>query len=90
MNPTSRLWLPLLSRILLCLYPQNAEALAGDLLESLAKGRSRVWLWRQIAVTLAVGLSARTRRDWPALVYASVGTLLLGYAEQRSREVRRR
>jgi len=37
------------------------QALIGDLLEEYERRRSRVWLWRQMAAAVAVGLTGRAR-----------------------------
>ncbi len=40
-------------------------ALIGDLLEEYELRRSRVWLWKQVLVAIAVGLSGRVRSPEP-------------------------
>ncbi|HZZ40676.1 MAG TPA: hypothetical protein VFE06_16195 [Acidobacteriaceae bacterium] len=46
------------------------QGLTGDVLEELAEGRSKRWLWRQVALSIAAGISGVVRRTWPALMFA--------------------
>lgn len=43
--------------------PKN-ESLMGDIIEEYARGRSRVWYWRQVLVALAAGLVQEVREHW--------------------------
>jgi non-heme chloroperoxidase len=44
-------------------FGRKNEALAGDLLEELAHGRSAAWLWRQVGLAIGAG-ALSTLRDW--------------------------
>jgi len=57
------------------------EELIGDLLEELARGRSRWWLWQQLIGLYGFAVVAQARRQarlTPAVVAAALGALLLG------------
>jgi hypothetical protein len=56
------------------------EALIGDLLEELSRGRSRWWLYQQLIGLYGVALVARARdhaRLRPSLVAIALGAVLL-------------
>ncbi len=57
--PAPRLAVALLQRF------STDPALVGDLLEEYETGRSRLWLWRQVAVTLALVLRGRAHEPAP-------------------------
>src|SRR5215472_15170633 len=38
------------------------EALAGDLIEEYAQGRSAAWYWRQVLIAVLIGCSNQVRR----------------------------
>lgn len=48
------------------------EALAGDLLEEFRRGRSASWYWRQVLVAIVIGFAGGLRKQWPAVVYATL------------------
>ena len=57
------------------------EALVGDLLEEIARGRSRYWAWQQLIGMAAFALVAHARnhaRVTPHLVAVVLGAALLG------------
>jgi hypothetical protein len=58
------------------------DSLAGDLIEQLARGRSRAWCWRQVIVALGLApLSALQRAPWMAAIKAvllALGLISLG------------
>jgi hypothetical protein len=57
------------------------EELIGDLLEEIARGRSRWWLYRQLIGLYGLTLAARARdhaRIRPSLVAGALGATLLG------------
>jgi hypothetical protein len=58
------------------------ESLAGDLIEQLACGRSRAWVWRQVLAAVAIApLSALRRAPWMAAIKAALlalGLITLG------------
>ncbi len=57
------------------------EALVGDLLEEIAHGRSRCWVWQQVIGLGWFALVARTRqhaRVTPHLIALAVSLVLLG------------
>lgn len=57
------------------------EALVGDVLEEIARGRSRWWLWQQVIGLYGCALVAHVRkhgRVTPPLVALAVGVVLLG------------
>jgi hypothetical protein len=59
----------------------NREALIGDLLEEVASGRSRFWLYRQVLGLYGFALVARARtraRLTPHAVALVLGAVLLG------------
>lgn len=49
-------------------YGEQQEALAGDLVETFAEGRSRRWFWRQTFIALGA-------RMWPQFCYAIAGVV---------------
>jgi hypothetical protein len=59
-----------------------AEAVVGDLLEGLHRGKTVSWFWRQAAETLAVGAARASLRWTPAMVFAAGWSLL--YPEWRT------
>jgi len=66
--PALALWL--LER---CGSGSRAESLAGDLIEEYGQGRSRGWLWRQVAVALGVAMLRFMRTmTWIILLRASL------------------
>jgi hypothetical protein len=59
----------------------SREALVGDLLEEIARGRSRFWAWQQLAGLVAFALVAHAQnhaRVTPHLVALGLGLVLLG------------
>ena len=59
----------------------SREALVGDLLEEIARGRSRFWAWRQLLGLAAFELLAHAQsraRMTPHLVALVLGVVLLG------------
>jgi hypothetical protein len=59
----------------------SREALIGDLLEEIARGRSRWWLYRQLIGVYGLALAAQARhhaRLRPSLVAAALAATLLG------------
>jgi len=57
------------------------EALVGDLLEEIARGRSRSWICQQLLGLYGVALAAHVRRHarvTPAVVALGLGVMLLG------------
>jgi hypothetical protein len=57
------------------------EALIGDLLEEIAGGRSRWWLWQQLIGVYGLALAAHARhqaRLRPCVVALGLSVLLLG------------
>jgi hypothetical protein len=57
------------------------EALIGDLLEEIARGRSRWWLYQQLIGLYGLALAAHARhhaRLRPSVVAAALGVTLLG------------
>lgn len=57
------------------------EALVGDLLEEIARGRSRFWLWQQLMGLCGFALVAHARnhaRVTPHLVALALSVVLLG------------
>jgi hypothetical protein len=57
------------------------EALIGDVLEEIARGRSRWWLYQQLIGLYGVALAAQARqhaRLRPSLVAIALGAVLLG------------
>jgi hypothetical protein len=57
------------------------EALIGDLLEEIAGGRSRWWLYHQLIGLYGVALAAQARhhaRLRPSIVAIALGAMLLG------------
>jgi len=66
--PALALWL--LER---CGSASYAESLAGDLIEEYRQGRSRGWLWRQVAMALGVALQRFIRTmPWIIVLRASL------------------
>lgn len=55
---------------------RNREAIAGDLLERFAEGRSDGWFWRQVLVEIVVGASSQFRL-WTEICVAAAGTALI-------------
>src|SRR6185369_6327805 len=55
---------------------RNREAIAGDLLERFAEGRSDGWFWRQVLVEIVVGASSQFRL-WTETCVAAAGTALI-------------
>jgi hypothetical protein len=61
--------------------PGIREALIGDLIEEIARGRPRRWAWRQVVGLFGVALVAHARRHarvTPHLVALALATVLLG------------
>ena len=62
--------------------PSYRESLAGDLIEQLARGRSRAWCWRQVIAALSLApLSVLQRAPWMAALKAALlalGLITLG------------
>ena len=59
------------------------EALIGDLLEEIARGRSRWWLCQQLIGLYGLALAAHVRhrgRLTPSMVALTIGAVLLGGA----------
>lgn len=57
------------------------EALVGDLLEEIARGRSRLWLCQQLIGLYGLALAAHARRQarlTPGVVALALGIVLLG------------
>jgi hypothetical protein len=57
------------------------EALIGDLLEEISRGRSRLWLYQQLIGLYGLALAARARhhaRLTPCVVAVALGAVLLG------------
>ena len=57
------------------------EALVGDLLEEIARGRSRWWLWQQLIGVYGLALAAHARhqaRLTPCVVALGLSVVLLG------------
>ena len=54
----------------------TTEALAGDLVEEMQKGRSAGWLWRQVLTAITAGLLNRLRDSAAPLVFCVVWTSL--------------
>ncbi len=57
------------------------EALVGDLLEEIALGRPRLWVWRQVVGLCGFALMAQARtcaRVTPFVVALAVGAILVG------------
>ena len=57
------------------------EALIGDVLEEIARGRSRWWLCQQVIGLYGLALAAHARRHarlTPCLVAVALGAVLLG------------
>ena len=57
------------------------EALIGDLLEEIARGRSRWWLWQQLFGLYGLALAAHARhhaRLTPLVVALALSVVLLG------------
>jgi hypothetical protein len=57
------------------------EALIGDLLEEIARGRSRWWLWQQLIGLYGLTLAAHARhhaRLTPLIVALALAVVLLG------------
>ena len=74
----SRLALRLLARADAC---GTREALIGDLLEEIARGRSRWWLWQQLIGLYGLALAAHARRHarlTPSVVALALCVVLLG------------
>jgi hypothetical protein len=53
--------------------PGDHDALAGDLIERLREGQTRVWFWRQVLVACGVGILGKIRLHWPQFCYAVAG-----------------
>lgn len=67
--------------------PGAREALVGDLLEEMARGRSGWWVWQQVIGLWTVDLVAGARRQarvTPQLIVLLLGVLLLGGASVAS------
>jgi hypothetical protein len=61
----------------------TGEALVGDLLEEISRGRSRWWLGQQVIGLYVVALAAHTRhhaRLTPSIVALALSVVLLGGA----------
>ena len=59
----------------------SREALVGDLLEEIGRGRSRFWAWQQLAGVAGFALLAHAQRHarvTPYLVALALGVVLLG------------
>ena len=59
----------------------SREALVGDLLEEIGRGRSRFWAWQQLIGLAGFALVARARHHWrvtPHLIALVIGVALLG------------
>ena len=59
----------------------SREALVGDLLEEIARGRGRFWAWRQLVGLAGFALVAHAQRHarvTPHLVALTLGVVLLG------------
>jgi hypothetical protein len=57
------------------------EALVGDLLEEIARGRSRLWAWQQLIGLVGFALVAHVQhhaRVTPRVVALGLGAVLLG------------
>ena len=57
------------------------EALIGDLLEEISRGRSRLWLCQQLIGLYGLALAAHARRHarlTPCIVAVALGAVLLG------------
>jgi hypothetical protein len=69
-------------RLLACADASGTrEALVGDLLEEIAHGRSRWWLWRQLIGVYGLALAAHARhqaRLTPCVVALGLSAVLLG------------
>jgi len=59
-------------------YFERNEALAGDLQEEFASGRSGRWYWRQALQVIGRGVRRNVASDWPGLIFV----ILVGYLPQ--------
>jgi hypothetical protein len=69
--------------------PGTRDALVGDLLEEIARGRSRAWVCRELLGFYGAALAANVRaqaRVTPFLVTAALSLILLGGASIASLE----
>jgi hypothetical protein len=77
-HPRFAMWL--LDRLDPC---GTREALIGDLVEEMARGRSRVWVWRQVAAVGALAAAGCVRNRAPQtarLVTFALGLFMFGGA----------
>ena len=57
--------MPRLALALLGRFVPESDALAGDLIEEFQRGKSRTWLWLQVAAAIATSLLKRSRTIRP-------------------------
>jgi hypothetical protein len=62
--------------ILAHVCPGDNDALTGDLIERFREGQTRGWVWRQVFITLTLGVLSEIRRHWPHFCYAIAGTVM--------------
>ncbi len=55
---------------------RDPEALSGDLLEQVHGGRPMAWLWRQVAVAVAIGVCRRARAGILPLTFSAAWSTL--------------
>jgi hypothetical protein len=60
---------------------EDNEALAGDLSEEFAQGRSVTWYWYQVFVAILVALSKELRTRWVTFLFAIIVSGVVSYRQ---------
>jgi hypothetical protein len=60
---------------------EDNEALAGDLSEEFAQGRSVTWYWHQVFVAILVALSKELRTRWVTFLFAIIVSGVVSYRQ---------
>ena len=60
---------------------EDNEALAGDLSEEFAQGRSVTWYWYQVFVAILVALSKELRTRWVTILFAVLVSGVVSYRQ---------
>ena len=60
---------------------EDNEALAGDLSEEFAQGRSVTWYWYQVFVAILVALSKELRTRWVTILFAVIVSGVVSYRQ---------
>jgi len=60
-------------------FSKSDDAIAGDLLEELSRGRSAAWYWRQALLAILVGMMSEVRQHRLQAIRASLITWVASY-----------